>query len=363
MYALTKEESNRLTYLRAICMVMVIVLHQYQNEGAFTQSSGIVLFSGTHLVDALEYIISRIVTFTAVPLFYAMSAVLLYRGGNVSWRKNLPKKAKTLFIPYVVWITLYILLYFVGQSLPMTKSYFLNGDRLVADMSAMDFMGAYTGYFGGKLFVNALWFVRDLILLNILAPGIKFLVDKFPKIVFVILMLLWFTGTSVILNNQSIVFFTLGYYIIKKNWRMEQLDRLPFRWMGIAYLGCVVLEYWLYFVGAFRAPVHGLGVLLGIALLVKLSKQVTKDGMGSILCKLAKYSFFVYASHDFIQTIYKKLISIFLSDGWYFEIIKYITVPVITCVTCLVVACLLEKWLPVVYRILSGNRKQEKRLA
>ncbi len=46
-----------------------------------------------------------------------------------------------------------------------------------------NFINAYIGYTGNPV-LYPLWFMRDLIVLNILAKIIKILIDKFPRIIF-----------------------------------------------------------------------------------------------------------------------------------------------------------------------------------
>ena len=227
IYPIDKRESNRITFLRAVCVVLVVYLHQYAGDLGEVSYAAAGTLPDSAALRGFQYMISREVTFVAVPLFFLLSSVLLY-AKEFTWKSNMKKKAKTLVLPYLIWITLYIFIYWLGQTLPVTKGFFANANRQVADMGAADFIGAYTGV-GGPLFVNAMWFLRDLILLNLLAPVIRKLVDRFPAVYFILLVILWCTGEVpgiLILNRQSIVFFSLGCYAVKYNIRMKHIDRL-----------------------------------------------------------------------------------------------------------------------------------------
>ncbi|MDO4276037.1 MAG: acyltransferase family protein [Eubacteriales bacterium] len=237
IYTIDKRESNRITCLRALCVVLVIFLHQYAGalgDTAFVATGTVV---SNQTLEAIQYIISRIVTFAAVPLFFLISSVLLY-AKEFTWKSNMKKKLKSLIFPYVLWITIYILIYCIGQTIPATALYFANAKRQVREMAICDFIGAYTGVGGNGIFVNALWFLRDLIILNFIAPMIKILIDRFPRLVFILLMILWNMGHVpgiLILNTQSIVFFCLGYYVVKYGIRMKLLDKLSVRG-GVFYI-------------------------------------------------------------------------------------------------------------------------------
>ena len=227
-YQIDERESKRIVCLRAICVVMIIYLHQY--AGDLTNASFCVsgeIPQNVFLQD-VQYYISRIVTFTAVPLFFVLSSVLLY-SKKFTWKDNMKKKLKSLIFPYVLWITLYMLMYFLGQSLPMTSGFFANANRKVADMTLLDYLGAYTGIGGHGLFVNSLWFIRDLIFLNLIAPIIKKIIDKYPLLSFVGIAVLWNVGSIpsfLILNKLSVIFFSLGFFIVKYGFRMSSIDRL-----------------------------------------------------------------------------------------------------------------------------------------
>lgn len=237
IYKIDKRESNRITCLRALCVVLVIFLHQYAGalgDTAFVATGTVV---SNPILEAIQYIISRIITFAAVPLFFLIASVLLY-AKEFTWKSNMKKKLKSLILPYVLWITIYIVIYFIGQTIPATASYFANAERQVREMAIWDFIGAYTGVGGNGIFVNALWFLRDLIILNIISPMIKILIDRFPRIVFILLTILWNMGhvpDILILNTQSVVFFCLGYYVVKYGIRMKMIDKL-FTWGGGLYI-------------------------------------------------------------------------------------------------------------------------------
>ena len=172
IYNINNNESKRITFIRAICVVLVIYLHQYAGDllgAAFVPSGNIV---SNPVLEAMQYIISRIITFIAVPMFFMISSILLY-AKEFTWQSNIKKKLKTLILPYALWITIYILIYYVGQTIPATSQYFLNAKRQVKDMGVIDFIGAYTGIGGNGIFVSALWFLRDLIILNFIATITK----------------------------------------------------------------------------------------------------------------------------------------------------------------------------------------------
>lgn len=355
IYSINKNESNRITFIRAISMILVIYLHQFVETNSINE-----------VVDGLQYIISRIITFAAVPSFYLISSVLLY-SKEFTWKSNLKKKAKTLVMPYFIWISLYILLYYVGQTLPITAPFFANAGRKVVDMSLVDFVGAYVGFWGQGRFVNALWFLFDLMILNLVAPMIKQCIDRFPRLYFIIIGVIWFVGgtsVSFILNSQSICFWSLGYYIVKYNVRMKYVDDIPQLELIVAYVPMLFLEYFFFVTESeLRIPIHAFTTIIGIILIVKISGiyHFTDRRMSPVIYSVAKYSFFIYASHDFVQTVLKRLFVRGLNQTVFVQSFEYVIIPLITCIVCLVFAIVLERTMPYFYNLLSGARLSQKR--
>ena len=362
VYSIDSRESKRITCVRALCVLMIVFLHQFAGDIGnidFAVSGSV---PESPICFGIQYIISRIITFSAVPLFFLMSSVLLY-AKKFSWQTNMKKKLKTLVLPYFLWITIYILLYFVGQSISITSRYFANEGRKVCEMTIIDFVGAYTGIGGHGLFVNALWFIRDLILLNLFAPVIKKLIDKFPYMYLILILLLFNVGTIpvfLVMNKLSIVFFSLGYYIVKYNLRMNMVDRFSTKRILSLYVILITVEYYFYLTNnSLRLAAHSFTVFAGIVLLIKLSGIVINDsevGVPKELSILATYSFFVYSSHDFVQTIFKKVSAKILIQSDMIQMVEFFLIPILVCVTCIIIAIVMKKTLPHCYDIMTGSR-------
>ena len=362
LYNIDNRDSKRIVVMRAICLLMVIYQHQFGGGTGLEYATG--TLADSELLNAIMYIISRIVSHFAVPLFFLISSLLLYRK-EFTWRSNMKKKLKTLIIPYIIWVTIYIVLYFIGQTIPATAIYFANPDRLVRNMSAMDFIGAYTGIANGGLFVNAIWFLRDLIIYNLLASVIKKVVDKFPSLIFMLLVVLWIAGSSAKflgLNTQGIVFFTLGYYIVLYEKKISIFDRISLWQAVVVFIITVALEYSYYLEGeTLTIALHAISTIFGILIVILISGKIisyNSDSIPKIISIIAEYSFFVYVSHDFVQTIFKKLATKILPNNDFFKIIEFFSIPLIVCGVCIIGALLMRKSMPKVYNVVTGSRKQ-----
>lgn len=357
-YHLLNNESKRIVYIRAICIFFIVLIHQYDPK-----KLDLFLFSNElGLSDILEYSLSRIISYSGVPVFYLMSGILLY-SKSFSFRGNLLKKTKSLIIPYILWLTIFMVVYAIGQNISVTEKFFLNPERQVLTFSFFDFLEAYTGYGQKGLFVNSYWFLKELIILNIFAPVIKRIIDLFPLLIFFVLMYIWlFKGVSFtcFLNSQSICFFSFGYYVVKYNIHMQLCDRLPLRLLLILYLFSVILQLLLVLFGFINfSLVLSVSVLIGIVSLIKLTMYI--DNLNVALKKMivciGTFSYFIYLTQDLIQTILKKLFNLVFSLMPGSDIIIFLLVPITTCTVCFLIGLGLKFYFPTIFNILNGSRK------
>jgi peptidoglycan/LPS O-acetylase OafA/YrhL len=188
--------SKRINSLRFLLIVFVVFIH----NSAINR--GVNFADGTEIYDIPIYvqkIVELVSAFTcvAVPLFFVISSYLLYSKEN-SFILNLKKKCKTIIVPYLLWIILTIAFFFIAQSFTFTKKFFATS--IIRNFTIMDWIQAFVGKFnatGHYPFVGQFWFLRDLIILNIVFLGVKQIIDKFPVGTFILLFILWLSGPNI----------------------------------------------------------------------------------------------------------------------------------------------------------------------
>lgn len=356
LYNITPQESKYITIMRAMALILVIYLHQYVDKIGFAGQE--VSLHRSFYLEEFEYLVSRIIVYAGVPLFYLISSVLLY-SKEFTWIENMKKKSKSLILPYLLWITIYMLIYYVGQSIPMTAPFFANPSRMITNFNVLDFIGAYTGYVGNGLFVNALWFVRDLIIFNIFAVVIKKAIDRFPVIIFLLNLLHWILGVKLFFSTVSICFFIFGYYIVKWNIHMDEIKRFSKIELIVSYIVLIGLQFYTHYIGSdFEIGVGSISVLIGIGMLIIISKaMIDRDlRVQKLFILISQYSFFIYASHDMIQTIYKKLFAKMLLQSELVQFIEYLLIPIMTIATCILIGMAMKRMFNKGYQALSGGR-------
>ena len=97
-YQISKEESDRIQFLRLIFSVMVVFIHSYTEKVNF---AGVVMeVQESAGMEWFKFTVSNILSRCAVPGFFLISAVLLYKK-DFSWKKNIKRKIQSLFVPPV----------------------------------------------------------------------------------------------------------------------------------------------------------------------------------------------------------------------------------------------------------------------
>lgn len=319
--------------------------------------------------DFMRFFISQGVARVAVPLFFLVSGYLFFLG-QWSWSKyagKLKRRVNTLLIPFLFWNLATWAIYTIGRNIPQTKMYFGGGLWPPAEsVSFLGYIGALFGISARYPIDYQFWFIRDLIALVVLAPAIYFLLRGKWALPFLIFLFgLWFAAAwpdlwpsllhSIFLPEQleATLFFSLGAFLSQPGKDAACLDKFG-PWISAVFFGFLILHstfqdslpYLHKFVIIFGVP--SLWWLTGLALgWAKLKAS---------LIGLAGDSFFVFAAHEPLQTVVRKVsYKLLLPTAGASILALYILTPV--CIIALLVVahrCLL-KIMPRFTGIITGN--------
>lgn len=368
-YAIEERESRTINGLKTIFTFLVILIHAraYTGKGYLDYGVGGVQGNLTIVTPDwlwnLEFIISGIIAHVAVPGFFLISAILLYRK-DFKFFENIKKKFRSICIPWFIIITFWIAVYAVVQRIPQIAPYFSNEDKIIANWNWFNYIDAYLGITGSPL-VYPLWYLQNLIVLNIIAVPIKKLIDRFPRIVFAILLVLYFSPFEHLLfcmEKVSLFWFCMGCYVVKSDIHIKDIERVKIVPLSICYaisvtLSFVFREQWFDYIFDELNIISG--ILVFAYIFWKKNGNETKDGekIKSLhLQLLAKYSFFVYIMHEMNLRIILKAYTKIIGSSLIAQIIEYFIIPaaLILCLT--ILGWLLERYLKPVYKVLNGGR-------
>ncbi len=351
MYKIDKPLSDRINLLKFLSIVMVVYIHTGSDGSACPDPMGL------HIIEDFfrffMYMVTQSIARTAVPLFFLISAVLLF-AKDISWTHNIRKKCNTVLLPYLFWNSFWIMICFTAQTIPSISGIFPRDSYYIRGYTTLDWLKAYTYLNGNYPYLYTLWFLRDLFLMNLCFPFIKKAVDRAPRMMLLIITVFWICNINVtFLDCQTIVFFIAGYYIVKYNLDIRRVDHIPWKIVIIPYSIFLLLDY--IFRSSFPA-IHSITILIGIVFFIKLSGSLIHRKISEILLRLSKYSFIIYAFHEMNLSLIKKVLSILLPSSLLVQVAELIILPFAIILECILFGIIFKKLFPKLYFLTTGNR-------
>lgn len=350
----SKVFSSVVTSLRFPLMLLVLLIH--------TQPIAPETLGGDHsLYIYVATLIKEVFTRVAVPAFFVFSGYYAFRGKNLEqtsvYLAETKKRIWTLVIPYFLWNLLYILATLVGESLASsiglarTEAFVFSWSRL-------------PDYFWFECINYPLWFIRDLIVLTLIAPVTHFILrvtrGYFVPIFFLLCTFVPLPFTLIGAEPRSLLFYSMGALFAMKGWEpLEKLKPLALPsliiWgIGTLALPCVFTES--YFRGL-ELPYLVCSIIVWIQLFARLVERAPK--FTAWLQGLNKYVFFLYAAHSiliigFARSLLARIS--FLSENDLGLILSYFLIAGITLFAVLGVYWVLARVTPRILSVLCGGR-------
>jgi len=361
--------SSRIQVLRFPLIAGIVLAHNYQAALPIPMANGSIgVTHSAFLVEFVIFYISQGVVRTAVPLFFLISGYLFFLG-EWSWQRyarKLKRRFFTLFVPLLLWNLLTLALFALAQSIPQTKVYFAGTVwPPVRSFSLMDYLNALFGIAVPFPIAMQFWFVRDLLALSLLAPAIYFLMTRKVALLFVCaLFCLWFFQLWPLLwpNVDAFFSFSLGAYLSIRARNVAYLDKFG-PWIAAAFFG-ILIPYSAFFLGS--TYFHKVAVVLGVPTLWWLSRLVVGvPALKSSLVRLSGASFFIFAAHEPLLIIVRKLVFRLLSPTSPASILAlYFLIPFFIVLALLVLYRVLVKIMPSFLGLASGEyRRSEQQRA
>ena len=353
---ITREESQRISILKLLMAFMVVFIHSYKTDINF--AGEVVAFDAPVWFEIVRFTISEVLSRSAVPVFFFLSAYFLYRK-PFSWKKNIAKKAKSILVPYFILNTFWIVVYFICQHIPAVSSFFSNPDTIVADWGITGWLSAFFGSAKINPMLAPLWFLRDLFIFNLLACVFGWIADKLGHFSLAIYVLLWLFLESTgifFMNIQGLCFWGIGCYFAKQRISLSSLDKYK-KWIIIAYVCLVIATVALRNTpGILFLSVSRLCKLVGLAFWYVCATKFEDGKTKGRLLSLSKYGFCIYLFHEMALSFTRKTFTRILPHTLPYSVALYFGIPIIIIIYCLVLSYLLDRYVPKFYGIISGGR-------
>ena len=288
--------------------------------------------------------------------FFALSGYLFFLksdGFGKEWiLKKWERRIYTLLIPFLIWNTIMILcILFKNELFGL-----LSGGKSYAELETV-IKGPFYWFFSGPADFP-LWFLRDLIIMSIIAPLLYPIIRRtgfgFLFLMAILYVLPWSLHIPSIL---SIVYFSIGAWMSIQH---RNLVAFCHSYRYIALLGAIILLP-LATIQMGR-PLHWLFLRLfipfGMVCFLNLcNKIIDRDSWKKMLCQLSSVVFFVYAIHEiyilgWIKGLFLRIFGESLTATW----ISYLFVPVATLFLCLSLYAFFKRMSPKLLAFTCGGR-------
>ena len=330
--------------------------------------------SGDELYCLLGKLFSITICSAAVPLFMFISGYLLFKNvqNTYLWGGKLRKRIRTLLLPYILWISIYII--YANMGLPLVS---------IADIIKMYWCSeslSKVSMFGNNLyhyypFLVPMWFIRNLIVFVVISPCLFWLLKSTDnnkigkKAIFFLVIVCLLDITRVypmplyLSSWKSLLFFSFGVLVQINRIVLQPLlaklsHKLHFLIIGILLLAMLFggnsTKTGNLFLNIFT--ILECALLIKIAINSKLSLKVANAHCFGM--KLSEMTFFIFAFHIFVLHYVSNYLSRFLqciglSHG--IAILVYMLSPIFCVMFCICVYCTLKKTMPSVLHILTGR--------
>ena len=345
----SKRLSAAITWLRFPLIFFIILLHCYS----------VVRLEGSHGVYfRTVYPFALWIGETGVPGFFFISGYLFFLSKK-SYKQKLETRFHTLLIPYLLWngllLALYMISYIVGHPQDINH-------RNIADFGIIDYIRLFwdRGTYDNGNFVPILcpfWYIRNLLIMSILSPFFYYLI-KYVRVLFLFVIVTWWLLTyHNAFISQTILFFCIGAYF--SIWSIDPLEFIMknksiFLTLFVIFaIGDIVSH--IAVGAALNLQIHRLSLIFNIPALFLLADYCIQYGYSNNL--LPNAAFIVFCVHYPIVVILRKFcIAQFSNASDVVHIMLYFLCVIISTLLSLGLYILMNRFIPNIKNILSGNR-------
>lgn len=353
-------------------MVFVCIIHNnFTVEGiaeGVANGGQDILFNNGAIGTFIQRFIEDGIVHCAVPLFFLFASYIQFRKKD-DYKILLKKRAKSLVLPFFLWpfliIAVLTLLKIAVQA--VFPSLIHNPNKFIfSEWTAIDWVKNIFGYNElvnesgrwGECFIVPFWFIRDLFILIVLSPVLKYLVKKFPvSVLFAVSFFYLFGITPLLPGAQALFYYVLGIYWAESDFDLFSFcDRIKWR----ALLPLYFAGYTAYmFLDVKFSCMYWFFVFMSCFIVLKFSSILVKrQKLFSLTKYLAGYSFWLYAVHlpvimSFVQTLWLKL---FPMKNTFFCLFEFAGVTVFVILLGTFSGIIFKKICPKGFALLTGGR-------
>lgn len=360
-YSISTEDSQRIQLWRLWMVFYMPLRHVYTTANRIGGASKAAFFEPEWL-HFIQHILNEIMARFVPSAFALIAAVLLFRK-PFKWSSNVKRKFKSLLLPLILLTGFWVVVYAVAPHIPGIGSLFSSEGSRVSEWTAKKWFATFFGWTKEDPLPNILyplWFLRDLMLMNLIAPAIKWMIDRFPRLCLATLavMLLWKTESRFYFHtvHQVFIFFCLGYYVVKYDLHFSDLDRIPGYLIAGGYILSIAGAYLLQDYADVYSGIRGIPNLMGVLFYARfVSRFPGSPRWRKPLLWLAEYNVAIFLFHERMLTFVKRLSLRLLPECLGTSLFMFYVIPIIISAVCVFIGWFLRKYQPRLYRLITGS--------
>ena len=362
---MNSEFSKAITLLRFPLIVGIVLVHSQSGEILINNNIDN-LYTLANFNCYIQNLFSEVFGRISVPLFFLFSGYLLYREKNISvnlYKEKLSNRIRSLLIPFIFWNFIVLLIQIVGQLTPVTKNFFTGERWDVRAMSLFDYFNAFLGISGSPI-NYPLWFLRDLILLIILSPFLKILINRFSYIFLLLLFAIWLNlmHIEIFISKEAVFFFCTGLLIANQN-KLTFPSKNKAIIVFIFYLISALIEAYYQTILDGNFIFHKVNIIFGCYAIVILFSQINaKQKFAHLLKILSSISFFIFVAHGSLLEVLKTILKLILEPQNQISIMAiYFLSPLLTIVILSIIYFRIIPLFPsIIHSLLFGIKHSKK---
>ena len=323
---------------------MVVILHHSGNAALFFPGSD----SSLPLAVFQDEVVYSWIRWD-VPFFLMLSGYLFFRGFTLSKLKGKwLRRVRSLFIPYILWNTLYYLLYLLVSNLPFLGEKLGFGHIFITPGGVF---GAVFLYRYNPVF----WFMFQLILLTILAPVFYLLLKDLRTacaagLVFSVFVFRWVLFP--VINLDAVLYYAVSCFAALHLRRYAEAGWSRSRVLA----GIFFLLFGLAFRAAFYRTIYfPLVAFYHICFAAGIWLLIPEQILGPVK-PWAACTFFFYAFHYIPVRLFGRVFAAVFPENEAAALFCYWIMPALAAFACFQAAKLLKIAVPRLYRLLNGGR-------
>lgn len=351
------ENVLRLTNIRFPLIILIIYIHSFVTS--INLGENIIVVEPAAWVVASTTFISDGVARVAVPMFYLTSGYLYFSsfdGSLTQYRQKSSRRVHSLFIPYVFWNGLVFTLFFVGQIVPQTASFFNSSNGRLIDQPLWQLVNIWLGITRYPI-AYPFWFIRDLMLIAALTPLIYWVLRRSPGVLETALLFAWLcmAPEPPIATIEGLTFFIIGASFAMHRRSIFMSDG-HLVWLLPLFLVTMLINTYLRLEHGIEW-LHRPAILIGVAVFLGCTAPALKcPQLKRNLTTLSTMSFFIFAAHEPLMTVLRKLAYSLVGVNQLTISLIYLITPLV--VVMLTLGCFLamKRIAPAVLSVLNGGR-------